>query len=648
MKLVRLHRQLHQERRKVAVLRQTRGLAMQRAAVSAPNTPRPSTPVQRLFDDVNRMHQKLTANEQTKQEILVNMLWNYFVAPNQRRYTKNVLRFSVLIAGVSLTCYSLLRQFLILPDYSTLFRHTQHDLSENSKVITDIASLKIYVPHLAEKIREQCNDCTKFGGYLAVDAISLTPHIYVTKDGMVEGVLDNVSSLSSDEMQDLRHSYIKYEEFVKGLENKTITDSFVYMYQPLVAGVKSVPIFVDPSTQGKATSHEIDRLSELTDMLEESGLHVEGLAFDGDSTYAKLHRGFFQSYYNNLSSDTSFRNYSLITGRSIVSDPLHLLKRGRYRLLSCRVHAGFENTTDSLISVDALSEQLHLPSVVFSDEKFTKMHDKLATRLFSLETLVSLMERRNITSLTYFLPLCLLTVALEESNLMVEERILFLEIGLYYMLAVYGMSLNTRVQLREFKVRTQTDVRLFDQKFLQEYCNTVVAILKVLFTVNGTVHLNSVGSNPVEHLFGLIRMRSRSVHTYAKLLRTMSKTMLAKKISLELGANKNIDKRISYFAVDVENDINHLRITNEQAREIAFSLLCRFGLPISVKELMVWDAFSANDLGNDVFEDLRARIIEVGHRCNKHGSRGGLSSTTASVKPNTQILARLMHRNILK
>ena len=47
-----------------------------------------------------------------------------------------------------------------------------------------------------------------------------------------------------------------------------------------------------------------------------------------------------------VGSGTSLRNYSLINGMSISSDPLHLVKRGRYRLLSCRVHARVENTTD--------------------------------------------------------------------------------------------------------------------------------------------------------------------------------------------------------------------------------------------------------------------------------------------------------------
>ena len=169
-----------------------------------------------------------------------------------------------------------------------------------------------------------------------------------------------------------------------------------------------------------------------------------------------------------------------------------------------------------------------------------------------------------------------------------------------------------------------------------------------MFTVNGTVQLNSVGSNPVEHFFGLIRMRSRSVHTYNKMLRTVSKVVLAKTILNELGEKQNIDKRVSYFAVNVENHPDHLRVTKGEAREIAFSLMCHFGLPISVDDLMVWDAFSAHDLANDVFEDLRARVLEIGSRSQKDAPNRGISSTIASVSHSRQILSRLTRRRILE
>ena len=646
MEVVRLHRELQQEKKKNLALKRSRGLEMQRMAASAPTTPEVSPKVQRLFDDVNKMHKNLNANDETRQEILTNMIWNFFVEPKQRRYSVKMMRFAILIAGISFTCYTMLRKFLILPDYSTVFRHSSQDLDANVQRLTKIDGLKSYIPHLVEKVQEQCSDCVRYGGFLAVDAISLQPHIDVTKDGFIEGVLDNDHNLSSDELSEIRSSYLKYEQFVKQLENKTITDSFVYNYQPLVAGVKPIPLFLDPSTQGKATSREIDRLAELSNILEEAGLPVKGLAFDGDSTYSKLHRQFFDVYYRNLTLTTSFNNYSEISTRSIASDPLHLLKRGRYRLLSSRVHAGFENLSESVITVEALRQDLDLPSIVFSNEKFTKMHDSLATRLFSLDTLVSLFEARNLTALSYFLPLCFLTISLEEVNLKVEERILFLEIGLYYMLAYYGISLKSRGPLREFKTKNQLDVRLFDQRYVREYCNTVVGILKVLFTVNGTAQLNSVGSNPVEHLFGLIRMRSRSVHTYNKMLRTVSRATLAKTILEEFGESQNIDKRLSYFAVNVDNDPNHLRVTKGEAREIAFSVMCHFGLPISVDDLMVWDAFSAHDLANDIFEDLRARVIEIGSRSQKAVRNRGISSSLASVTHSEQILSRLERHRI--
>ena len=648
MQALRLHREIHQEKRKNAVLQRSRGLALQRAASSAPATPQVKSNIGEFFNEVNQRH-RVDASELTKQELIVNMMRNIFVAPTQRRYSVKVMHFAMLMACISLPCYIMMRRFLILPNYSTLFRYFRGSVRENSEIITNITSLKLFMPEIVKQLTEHGDECKIYGGFIAVDAISLRPHIYVTREGFVEGLTTDEVELTSDELRELRSSYVKYEDFVRSLENKTITDSFVYVYQPLVAGTKCLPLLLDPSTQGKATAHEIDRLTQLGEILEEHGLRVTGYAFDGDSTYSRLHQNFFESYYQNLTSDTSFKNYSKISAKSIASDPLHLLKRGRYRLLSSRVHGGgFSNTTDSVILVDSLRSQLNLPSVVFSSERFTKMHDKLATRLFSIDTLASLFKCRNYTALSYFLPLCLLSVSLEDQSMTPEERVLFLEIGLYYMIGYYGMSKDEHGPLREFKQKNISDVRLFDQRYAREYCNTIVSILKVLFIVNGTVHLNSVGSNPVEHLFGMIRMRSKSVHTWEKMVREMSKVMLAKTILHQLGERQKIDRRLSYFAVNVGNDPMHMKITSGLAREIAFSLMCKFGFPVSVRDLMVWDAFSAHDLADDVFEDLRTRVLELSLRSSNNISVKGLSSTDASITSGTQILSRLVHRVILK
>lgn len=113
--------------------------------VFCPNHARSVSPqVQRLFDDVNKMHNNLNANDETRQEILRNMIWNLFVEPKQRRDNVKMMKFAILIAGLSFACYTMLREFLILPDYSTVFRHASQDLDTNVQRLTKIDSLKMY------------------------------------------------------------------------------------------------------------------------------------------------------------------------------------------------------------------------------------------------------------------------------------------------------------------------------------------------------------------------------------------------------------------------------------------------------------------------------------------------------------------------
>ena len=235
------------------------------------------------------------------------------------------------------------------------------------------------------------------------------------------------------------------------------------------------------------------------------------------------------------------------------------------------MHGDFENRSESVIRVDKLQEELDLPSVVFSNEKYTKMHDSLATQLFSLRTLATLLKKKNYTELTYFLPMCLLCASLEEENLSVDERFGFLQVGFYFMLSYYSMSLENGGPLRQKKHRNDRHVCAFDSTFVREYCNTVFSILRVLSDMNGTVALNRLGSNPVEHLFGLIRMKSHSVHTWDKMLQVMARTTLQQRLLRDMGPDEVVDKRLSYFAVKVENDPCCLKnVLGGDPRDIAF------------------------------------------------------------------------------
>ena len=185
------------------------------------------------------------------------------------------------------------------------------------------------------------------------------------------------------------------------------------------------------------------------------------------------------------------------------------------------------------------------------------------------------------------------------------------------MLSYYRISETTHSNLRQYKLKNDMHVIAFDAAFCREFCNTVCSVLKVLSKVNGTISLNRIGSNPLEHLFGMIRMKSRSVHTFDKLLRVMTRTVLQKKFLKDFGEQR-IESRLSYFAQDVPVDPMMTRnILCAEARNLAFALHCIFALPVSVNNLMVWDVLSIHDLRDDLFENLRSYVLPVGRRRQK-------------------------------
>ena len=607
----------------------------------------PSSPkITRAFKEVN---ESLLVSQQNRirDAILANMTSNSRVAESRRRYTTTVLGFAMIIAMISLTSYKALRNYLYLPSPSILSRYFRDEIKETKELITNFNHLGLALDLLNEQLSDAKDNVTKWGGVLAVDAMSLRPHVIITKNGFVDGIIGE-EFIADNEFQEFKMAFQKYENYIRTIKNKTITDTFVYYYQPLNVHSRPFTVYAEPSTQGKATGVQIDRLATIEQLLTEKGFPVVGIAFDGDTTYTNLHREFFDAYYERVKMDVDFSNFSEILHQSVISDPLHLLKRARYRLLSSTVHATFENVSHSVVSLDLLQQQLNLPSVVFSDEKYTKMHDSLATQLFSLRSLATLFECKNFPALAYFLPMCLLTASLSEKELQVEERFSLLQVGLYYMIGYYSMLQDSTHVMRQKKHRNNTHVCAFDAALVREYCNTVVSILKELNRVNGSLSLNRIGSNPLEHLFGLVRMKSHSVHTFDKMLQVMSKSVLQSKLLRDIGENQKVDKRQSYFAHDVVNRPDAITtVLNGQPRDIAFILHCVLGLPIATNNLMLWDVFTMYDLRSEIFENFAVVVKTLAKRCSKERSSNQVTSTRVSVHSGTQIRSRLVDQKIL-
>ena len=99
---------------------------------------------------------------------------------------------------------------------------------------------------------------------------------------------------------------------------------------------------------------------------------------------------------------------------------------------------------------------------------------------------------------------------------------------------------------------------------------------------NGTINLNRFGSNPVEHIFGLLRMKSRYKNSFEKMKRVFGEIELHKQLLNDLGENQPISGRKTYYGQSVFNIVNGTKDIFEYCpRDIAFSLHLAHSLPIT-------------------------------------------------------------------
>jgi hypothetical protein len=76
----------------------------------------------------------------------------------------------------------------------------------------------------------------------------------------------------------------------------------------------------------------------------------------------------------------------------VISDPLHLLKRIRYRLVSADFRIGV-NGDERDFAISAIQIIAQSPQVVFDNSRTTKMHNSLPLHFFSKQPIIAAFEK---------------------------------------------------------------------------------------------------------------------------------------------------------------------------------------------------------------------------------------------------------------
>jgi hypothetical protein len=126
--------------------------------------------------------------------------------------------------------------------------------------------------------------------------------------------------------------------------------------------------------------------------------------------------------------------------RLIIVDPLHILKRIRYRCLSGDFCIGVGNDKTEFC-INQIRDKLPLPSIVFNNSRITKMHDCLALELFSQASLHTIFQNCLQQALFAFFPWFLMILGLTGGSFSTKTHCHMFETA-FWLLYFYQMILE--------------------------------------------------------------------------------------------------------------------------------------------------------------------------------------------------------------
>ena len=302
--------------------------------------------------------------------------------------------------------------------------------------------------------------------------MSVTPSTKIFRNGSISGILRNIN-ITKSEINAIRNSYQKFEQFVMNNSKNSINSAFVFQMQPINHSNPCIIIHVIPSNSGKSNPNIVSKLSELKNVIEKNNyFKVLGYAADGDNSY----RHFLKQQVYNENNDI---------GILFFSDYLHLLKRSRYWFLK---HLN-QYAHDINQFKNDFCNQYNLPSIVMSDEKITKMHDSLPIRLFDIKVLIKAIDKGHNRIFQYLLPWSLFMISINNDHISVKSRCKYLKLASLY--------------LSHFSY-------LYDNNLITYTKGTIISLLKIFKSEQGLISLNRLSSNPLEHSFGVLRMKAKN------------------------------------------------------------------------------------------------------------------------------------------
>lgn len=479
--------------------------------------------------------------------------------------------------------YRYLKQFIYLPSETTIRRRLSQQINERYNELQNVEN----IPRILRdwRIMNALKSNQNIVCVLSVDAVAFSPDVQLRENGQIIG-FDLTHLEIGDTLQlynESRTENSKWIQFVNKNWDYILTSAFIYYLQPINPEIDCLVVHFHMKTNGKATEVEKDLLLRIRRIIRKYHISIPSFAADGDSGYDNLHQNYFNAFFS-FSLRNPFNHFSQKNMLMTICDPLHLLKRARYRLLKrCPPTASLKISNEG-ININKIQTLLRCQNIVFDNSSITKMHDILPIILFNPENLLLLLKKEEYSIAAYFFPWSFFIASLSnELNLSRTNRIELMEISFYYFIGYYLILSNTNLPsgLTETLSSKTIYLTLFDTKLLIHVICTLRTLIMILSIYSRQdISLNRCSSNPLEHLFGNLRVRCKFVHSLYRCLSKIAEDQIIQKMNITKEW-KGIRRMTSFGAVVKSSAlIDDEQLFSYEPKEIAFGILKNFGLEV--------------------------------------------------------------------
>ena len=436
-------------------------------------------------------------------------------------FTNATYEVAMQIKAVSPKAYSILEKQIGFPAQSQVEAKYKAAIADIPEKLTNIERVGDMVNLWKEK--SGISKSVNIDACLAVDALYFKPDFKITENDCISGtgITEELKiGLPEGSFKHFDSNPSTLQAFLELNWEKIVKSGVVFQIQPYNVVYKPFVVHIRPSTNGKASEEIVDLLYRIKDTVKNRRITIKSFAFDGDNAYKQLHTMYFESYIHKVLKSNQI-NTSYTHSLRIVSDYLHLLKRLRYRLLSSIIHSGFNTDTDKIL-VDELQKVLdEMGEVVWRNEPYTKMHDKLPLELFKTENLLKLIESKQFTAAAYWFPITLSNIAINQKDIGFEYRDFLLKCSFYFLVYYYECWERADGDLRQRKNGENLDVTFYTKDLLIEFTNTLHAHIQLMHNVE-KYNFNRNSSTPLEHKFAYGRAKSHNINTLTRFIHVIS------------------------------------------------------------------------------------------------------------------------------